>query len=277
MKIAWLHIPKTGSNFGTALMHLANHSLPKNAMIKQDSWGDHFYRWPPEIWFNDDIFWTPVYGKKHGFGWHSSLDEDIMQRYQIFTMMRRPNHLGWSAYNYFLGPEHRRLISPISYAYVMQGVMTNMISGTLGKDGLKCLVASAPRFANWSLRPSSQHTNFFPKRCPVKGDIQKSIARLHNFAFVGLVEKWDLSICLFSIMFNAPCRNVMFHKTHVTNMKKSNRTIGREHLFSHRDDDHIYNISQRIFARNLLIYNVSENKCIARCGMRRYHKTKMLQ
>ena len=47
-------------------------------------------------------------------------------------------------------------------------------------------------------RPKKKRSNvhLFPKRCPVKGEIQKSIARLHNFAFVGLVEKWDRSICL---------------------------------------------------------------------------------
>ena len=185
--------------------------------------------------------------------------------------MRRPNNLGWSAYNYFLGQEHRQLISPVSYAHVMQGLVTNMISGTLKKDGLKCLIASAPRFANWSFKPSSYHTNFFLKKCPVKGDVQKAITRLHNFAFVGIVENWNLSLCLFSIMFKAPCRDVMFRKTHVTDMKKSNRRVSREQVFSNHDDDHIYSVSQRIFSRNLFIYNVTENKCISRCGMRQYY------
>tara|TARA_Y100000748_G_scaffold255217_1_gene221352 strand:- start:142 stop:582 length:441 start_codon:yes stop_codon:yes gene_type:complete len=145
-----------------------------------------------------------------------------------------------------------------------------MISGTLKKDGLKCLVASAPRFANWSFKSSPHHNNFFLKECPVKGDIQKSITRLNNFAFVGIVEKWNLSLCLLSIMFNAPCRDVMFRKTHVTDMKKFNRRVSREEVFSDYNDDHIYDISQRIFSKNLFIYNVTENKCIAQCGVRRY-------
>ncbi len=269
MKIAWLHIPKTGSNFGTALMHLANHSLPVKAMIKRDSWGNHFSIWPPEKWFHD-ILWTPVYGKKHGFGWHASLDETVIRNYHIFTMMRRPNNLGWSAYNYFLGPEHRKLISPVYYAHVMQGIVTNMISGTLKMDGLKCLVASAPKFANWSFMPSSRHKNFFPKECPVKGNLQKSLARLHKFAFVGMVEKWNLSLCLLTIMFNAPCPDVIFRKTHITDMKKYNRKIGTEKVFSDHNDDYIYHVSQTIFAKNLITYNVTENICNAKCGRRPY-------
>jgi hypothetical protein len=97
----------------------------------------------------------------------------------------------------------------------------------------------------------------------VKGDIQKSIARLHNFAFVGLVEKWDRSICLFSIMFDAPCRNVMFHKTHVTNMKKSNRTIGREqrHFFlmgtSQQECGFYFSLPQPLFHSMRLPYRCS--------------------
>ena len=33
-RIAWFHVPKTGSSFANTLMHLANTSLPANAFIQ---------------------------------------------------------------------------------------------------------------------------------------------------------------------------------------------------------------------------------------------------
>ena len=37
-RIAWFHVPKTGSSFANTLMHLANASLPANAFLQNKSY-----------------------------------------------------------------------------------------------------------------------------------------------------------------------------------------------------------------------------------------------
>ena len=74
-RIGWLHMPKSGTSFGTSLAHLANASLPHDATIGtneafvpttasrgSDEWfrtrqGKYFIsRYPHDVWFRG-IFW----------------------------------------------------------------------------------------------------------------------------------------------------------------------------------------------------------------------------
>ena len=74
-RIGWLHMPKSGTSFGTSLAHLANASLPHDATIGtneafvpttaprgSDEWfrtrqGKYFIsRYPHDEWFRG-IFW----------------------------------------------------------------------------------------------------------------------------------------------------------------------------------------------------------------------------
>ena len=52
-RIAWFHVPKTGSSFANTLMHLANTSLPANAFIqtKAKDLKEMVREFPMDTWF----------------------------------------------------------------------------------------------------------------------------------------------------------------------------------------------------------------------------------
>ena len=52
-RIAWFHVPKTGSSFANTLMHLANASLPANAFLQNKSHDlkEMVRKFPMDTWF----------------------------------------------------------------------------------------------------------------------------------------------------------------------------------------------------------------------------------
>merc|ERR1719254_7702 len=57
---------------------------------------------------------------------------------------------------------------------------------------------------------------------PTSAEVQEAKTRLQTgFSFVGITDQWELSICLFSKMFNQTCRSEQFLNSRPTNSKTS--------------------------------------------------------
>lgn len=98
-------------------------------------------------------------------------------------------------------------------------------------------------------------------------DVPVALQRLREgFAFVGLQEEWDLSVCLFHTKFGGPCRNLEFLDT-----RPSDRATGNtsEYDTSILDgwvdeiDGPVYTEAQRLFYDDLKRYGVSHETCQA--------------
>jgi len=82
---------------------------------------------------------------------------------------------------------------PSKYTLRSRGVMTAMLAGQeYGLNRLTSRVSAAPK---------------------ISPNVMLALQRLSEFAFVGITEAWDLSICLFHAMFGAKCLPVEFHNT----------------------------------------------------------------
>ena len=94
-RIGWLHIPKSGTSFGTSLAHLANASLPRDAAIVNEvRQGRSFIlRYPHDEWFRG-IFWRGGAGQTI-FGDHRTLSprSGWSPNYVglMFVMVREPS------------------------------------------------------------------------------------------------------------------------------------------------------------------------------------------
>ena len=60
-RIAWLHFAKAGSSFGTALLHLANASVPDNLTIPH-VFDQDLFEWLSLQHFRRATFWIPPLG-----------------------------------------------------------------------------------------------------------------------------------------------------------------------------------------------------------------------
>eukprot|EP00439_Symbiodinium_sp_Y106_P062983 s1437_g9.t1 len=102
-----------------------------------------------------------------------------------------------------------------------------------------------------------------PERTPAMAE--EAIRRVrHGFAFVGITEEWDLSICLFHAMFGSQCRATDFQDTRSAYPGKSaNDLYDTAALEGFRDeiDGMVYDEAVRIFRNNLIRFNVSMDSC----------------
>ena len=213
-RFGWVHMPKCGTSFGTSLAHVANASLPAGAGMRDCRVHtcssdilekDFIARYPYERWFAH-VFWTKPSGN---FGDHHTLSATSgweQYRGRLVGMFREPLDRAWSAYRHF-GEWHFDQQGASSgssssrrsggsdhfewYAQRIRGSATTMLSGQR-HNGLECLVKG------------------FPCDQAMVPDVDTAIARLDDFAFVGLVSRWAESICLLHAMHGGACHAVEF-------------------------------------------------------------------
>ena len=211
-RIAWFHVPKTGSSFANTLMHLANASLPANAFLQNKS---HDLKamvgeFPMDTWFRIK-FWEPWRRSRHhgfgGIGDHTAISAAVHMQFagHFFGLFRQPINRAQSAYAYFCrAPKCNYTFA--AYSQRIVGTVTKMLSGQ--EYGLACHVVPATR--KWPCR-----TTLLP-------DVETAMGRLNSFAFVGMTDDYPRSICLLHAMFpTAPCLAGEFQNTNPTDYNSS--------------------------------------------------------
>jgi len=92
-----------------------------------------------------------------------------------------------------------------------------------------------------------------------------------DFSFVGLIEEYRLSVCLFRVMFGGPCLPIMFSNVHKAGAKSvlhENTSVTMYDTdvlqgFVDRADRALYDEGVQIFYELLVQYNVSQDICEA--------------
>ncbi|CAJ1428348.1 unnamed protein product, partial [Effrenium voratum] len=150
------------------------------------------------------------------------------------------------------------------YARFVQGLVTKLLAGRLMFTPIKCEFEYAESYQDYETNCSSQ-------KCldcisDPAADLQKAFSRLQGFAFVGLTEYFDLSVCLFHAMFGGDCHAVEF-----LNMRKGVDHKDPEELMEklkEQEDPYdgaVYAEVSRIFWANVKQYNVSAETCARIC------------
>lgn len=255
VRMAWAHIPKCGTSFGNVLVHWANQSLPMRANIGTDE-RSFMRRFPYRQWFWDDgpIFWKSSEGN---FGNHYGIDDAsfTMFRGRFVGLFRNPALRAASAYAHFAEAIDAKgtLVSEREYAIRIRGSQTTQLAGQA--FGLTCI---------WL-----NHNHDGRNHCRYhKPDIVKAMHRLiTGFAFVGLTELYDLSVCLFHAMFGGRCLPVEFTNTRPTKRQAPEPTAAFTAWGGIVDghDWRLYGEAVRIFFARLQEYGVNEAKCVALC------------
>jgi hypothetical protein len=193
-KIAFFHIPKTGTSLGTLIAHYINSSLPANAVIPncqyevcphvtQPSLGQLEFqtRWRANIWFKNCFWMKPGHGPD-GTDWlsHSQIPNDAYQMFEgrFVGLFRNPKQRALSSFYSF---EHYRLKkygirSKEKWARLIEGTAVKMLAGQ--------------QFPIEAQATVDEGTVIVP-------NLEKAISRLDGFMFAGLVEHYELSVCLF--------------------------------------------------------------------------------
>lgn len=272
IRVAWVHIPKTGGSFGTTLVHYANSSLPKTAHMptgrnqsdpedrttegSQGEWNFFKFKYPYEQWFQG-VFWHDDNNPAN----HVAVDTQPVGSYSdwkgnFFGIFRQPEHRILSAFYHFMHGKGDLL----EYAHEIQGQTASMMSmGKKAVSKIKC-----------EFREDS-HIH-----CPIakvtKPDVRLAIERLKGFAFIGLLEQYDLSVCLFHRMFQSECLAVEFinMRPHISSAleTKDKKSEDLALLMNHQDpfDGPLYAAAEHIFWENVRKYDARPTTCMETCS-----------
>jgi hypothetical protein len=274
VRIAWLHVMKTASSFGTTLAHLANASLPVDAHIPSgedksdpedvtarvvDNKKKHLvldffeYKYPVDTWFKD------VFRHNSNPGEHLPIMEEEWDEWKGFwvTMLRQPEERASSAWHHF-GNEKGDMFK---FQKTIQGQQANMISG--GKNGLALTECERQGGGNDGPAPICD------KAASVVPNVSLAIERMHKFAFVGILEEFDMSICLFHAVFGSECLPVEFINIRPTHYEESEAAQKAEEAelkkFPDPFDTPLYEAALRRFKSDVEKYKLNNKTCKKIC------------
>jgi len=255
LRIAWHHIPKCGTSFGNTLVHWASPRLPENISIGTD---ERAFMQPQSVkdWFWDDgpIFWM----KDGNFGNHHSITDAAFAAYRgkFAGIFRNPALRAQSAHSHF----ERGNENLTAYATRIRGSSTKMLAGQ--GYGLECLLLPT-RFG---------HSPKFGCHAAVKPDVEKALSRLLGFAFVGVMELYDLSVCLFHAMYGGRCLPVEFANTRPGALHEAEVPTAAFTAWGGVVDGSdwvIYSAVLQRFFRDLQLYSIGEATCAKLCPTER--------
>jgi len=235
-KLAWLHVPKAGSSFGNTLFTWACPQLPDDAQLPVVESGgiiEGFY-------------------KKHqaecdpGFkicGGHNPLGKGCnkMQKHSgnFVALFRQPEQRIMSGF-YHDRHDYANKGAPIEeYASGVAGCAVGMMLGR-------------------SCGSNKGQVN--------ADDAEQAIKILEDeFAFVGLTDEWDLSVCLFHKMHGGKCHSREFVNTRpgISSSKQyDTQTLGG---FTDEVDGKLYARAKQLFWSNVDKFGVTGQSCKETC------------
>jgi len=239
--IKWLHIPKCGTSFMNVLLSWACPRMKETAMVGTKK---------PMKKRPKRILNVASFVKDHqlqclpGFhicGGHQGLFKGSCNDWHahfghFVAVFRQPEDRVISEANGFGNKEARR-IGVLAFARKTRGKSVQMMTGD-------------HHHYNHSLLNQER--------------VQEAIFRLdHGFAFVGILEEYHLSICLFHAMFGGDCHEREFHNTRPRKKRKHSVPFNKTELKGWTDplDGPFYKHARRIFWNNAIKYNVSLETC----------------
>mmetsp|Transcript_16189 Transcript_16189/g.47235 ORF Transcript_16189/g.47235 Transcript_16189/m.47235 type:complete len:329 (+) Transcript_16189:64-1050(+) len=238
--LAWLHVPSTGTSFANTLVTWACPGLPDTAVVQRagdNSFVDDFMKkYQPLCQPGFKLCAKhPPLGKR--------CNKVMDHRYSFVTMLRDPEQRLISSWYH-----HKRNCQDS-----IRGCLPNLETyvQTVKNCGTRLIVG--------------KHCFGGEKEHYKKGDNVTALRRLHEeFAFVGLTEEWDLSVCLFHAMFGGSCHrreflNVRPGEYHKPGQLYDTRGIGDW------QDRRLYKAGTEIFWKSVAKYNVSRARCVDIC------------
>lgn len=245
VKLSWIHVPKAGTSFSNVLVTWGCPSLPDDATVD-------------ESYSNKDGMFVPGFMQAHraqcakgmtlcGSGHlpiaKGSCNDWEGHKGQFVAMFRQPEQRTLSGFFHNRHDINDKTLDLIHYADKIAGCSVRMLNGEHcgGDRGDGGEVTQAM--------------------------VDTAVDRLETgFAFVGLVDQWALSVCLFHQMFGGPCHKREFADVR-PGQKHSNSSYDTTDLHGWKDsyDGALYDRAYVLFWSNAAKYNASAETCQSIC------------
>ena len=265
--LTWIHFPKCGSSFINTLVHLPDTcpSLADRALNEDTVAGGVCWL---ACWLETDCLRVCHTGKY-------TCPQPLRAHLPVTNYSAQQGHL----VGMFRDPDQRILSGYHDDANNFASYPDDIYSRDLGTKCWGGVLAELPKrplseFAEtWkggmTFQLVSEHPTAHtldPRRPQMtRQDAAEAARRVREgFAFVGLTEEWDLSICLFHKMFGGSCHAFEFADTRPSFAGKSaDKDYDTSQLEGWHDDidEVVYAAALEVFRRNLILFNVSQETC----------------
>eukprot|EP00420_Gonyaulax_spinifera_P029062 CAMPEP_0197898978 /NCGR_PEP_ID=MMETSP1439-20131203/45333_1 /TAXON_ID=66791 /ORGANISM="Gonyaulax spinifera, Strain CCMP409" /LENGTH=344 /DNA_ID=CAMNT_0043519743 /DNA_START=60 /DNA_END=1094 /DNA_ORIENTATION=- len=239
LPIYWVHVPKASSIFMNYFLKLPGvcPNMPVDEWYCGPANPDCHVEWLSGFFF---ALCPRMRRSSNHVGIQTYYDSGLKGHGVI--MLRQPEQRllsGWfhpAGYHHGWQPWRGKPESPLQYARALAGATVKMLTR------------------------STDHNDHNP---PTPEEVSIARRRLREgFAFVGILERYVMSICLAHAMFGGSCRAEEFFKVHASDQSKPGG-YDPSLLQGFRDtaDGAVYEEGMRIFEENLRVYGVSEASC----------------
>mmetsp|Transcript_31992 Transcript_31992/g.86732 ORF Transcript_31992/g.86732 Transcript_31992/m.86732 type:complete len:328 (-) Transcript_31992:37-1020(-) len=257
---AWVHIPKCGSSFINTLIHLptvCKDDIPSDFVV--DSHLGPFFLSEFRSMFDLPTVCPGLLTTRFG---HDGIEEDVGYDHgkgHFMTMLRQPEQRIMSAYLDMLSAalfEEPETLLDNGRSWGGWNQQTLPTLEEYAKQSSGCAVRMLTRGG----QPCGAHGG-----PPSDAEVALAKQRLHEgFAFVGLTDKWELSMCLFNAMFHTGCHSWQFGSSRPSNNADNSTAAYDLTMLNGVTDPYdgaLYAEAEKIFEKHLKQYNVSEASC----------------
>mmetsp|Transcript_81162 Transcript_81162/g.173675 ORF Transcript_81162/g.173675 Transcript_81162/m.173675 type:complete len:326 (+) Transcript_81162:52-1029(+) len=259
LPIEYVHVEKTGTSILNTLMHIPGVCplLPSNAIISQEMGNSatsvaNWWTFANDVATRACNSWAwdvegGMYGRLGHYGIEKAPEGGFSAGSGRFMMIMRQ-------------PEQRMVSKWHYYTTVSDNCPLFCVRKTIGTPKDDFFSSHEGEVTKILTRNTDSR---FDTRRPTRAELDEAKVRLQTgFFFVGILEQFNLSVCLFNVMFNQTCRSLQFVNSHPTHGKESSAWDTAE-LNGWRDsyDNELYDIAKKMFEANLKKYNVSDTSC----------------
>jgi hypothetical protein len=262
--IAWFHCPKCGTTFLNSIYHHPdicpftppNVKVPKTDEECEDSVPEFVAKYPLEVYCPGGT--SSTYTILESGDQHWGMTDDIYNsnRGKLMGFFRQPEQRVISAWNHGKHSWIQQYTANTvkEFAEGMQGCMTRMI-------GTHEALEFGDNLCGMSKPP--------PEGLPSQDMLETALTRVQEgFAFIGITERWDESICLFHAMFGGPCNDAEFENDRLGYFRFNDEVpYNTSDLEGFVDpyDGAVYAEASKIFNASLSRYQVDFEFCASLC------------
>ena len=189
LPLVWVHVPKSGTSFANALLHHVGicPKWPSCAMLLPGEKDADFFKDWDQGELCSDGFAEDTLG-------HRSAGPSLL--------LHGPDHGAM-----FLRQPEQRMMAAHRDGWPEASMSRDVPLATYARGTAGCTVKMLTRRGTSGSEQSQQSYCAFDGDPPSSKEVETAISRLRKFAFVGLAEEWDASICLFHAQFGGRCHD----------------------------------------------------------------------
>mmetsp|Transcript_64728 Transcript_64728/g.145430 ORF Transcript_64728/g.145430 Transcript_64728/m.145430 type:complete len:306 (+) Transcript_64728:81-998(+) len=242
LPIEWVHVPKAGSSFVNTLIHVPGicPGLPEDLVVSEENFGHNQLS-------KFNYYYKPAENCNR-----SAFDTSRLEHPGIEAVPEGGFEAEKGHFMIFLRQPEQRMISHFNWLYNLSSADEVPVSSYHIEHTAGCVTKMLTK-ADYGCEGEE----------PNSIQVAEATRRLRTgFSFIGITDSWELSICLFNVMFNQDCHSYQFENSRPT-AGKSTPTYNVSVLNGYRDpyDNELYDLALELFDENLKKFNVSESSC----------------